>query len=129
MGPLRVKPAHQLSEEKLHHLAIGVALGQALVDIPIRVHGDYHADPRHHQLPRDRVAGSFRLPLPSSKIRHAKPPYVKTNVWLENAMPQGAYRYLRLVHVDDRLASGQDPDQFQSKLLAQHQILRCVPRT
>lgn len=81
LGPLHVKSAYQLSEEELHHLAIRVALGQALVDIPVCVHGDNHADSRDHQLPRNRVAGSFRLPLLSSKIRHAQPPKQNTNGW------------------------------------------------
>ena len=64
---------HQVSEEELDHLVVGIALGAAEVLLPVGVQGEDHADPGVPERLGHGVESRRLLPLHPSEIRHAEP--------------------------------------------------------
>ena len=80
IGPRLLQPLHQLQEEDLHHVGVGVGLEQAEEDLPVGVEGGNHGDARNNLQLGHGVGRIGQCPLHLPKVTHTKPTIRNGNI-------------------------------------------------
>ena len=103
LSPLRIfsgELSGEAAEERSHHFAVGVDLGQGGVHMALRVNRRYHVHLGKEILAGERILGASRRPLAVAEVQEGD---------------------RRLVDVDDPLATGQQRQHDLGVLLPPHQ--------